>query len=335
MEEIKCSRTEVIEEFLVSITETEEYKSVEYLVFSIRKQMLDYLRTFRCSNNKFKIPLFLQPLVGRVGEIYQNMQIAVNDILDYMKKNDSHGWIMYYDTAFIHRPGVTGTVQVDAEFLFMIIAGFVLDTFKSQRININDILDGERIIYETNQYGLTIVNRVEFKVDSFVFDGKAYLYNILTNLSRINFDDRMPGFAKIITEEVKTGDILLRLDERLALPEEQIISYSTLNFQKFRGPQFHFANSKLDRRKTIIVHVDPKTGDKLLLMVIKKDYDRVKDKEFLHIEIETLPFYSTGKATSSCITTFLHGMYYPTDDVFTHIDYVRRQRIMFQWKHIM
>lgn len=243
-----------------------------------------------------------------------------------MEKNDSHGWIMYYDEAFIRRPSVTGTVQVDAEFLFTIITGFVLDTFQSQRIDINDMLDGEKFIYETNQYGLTIVNGVEFKVDSFIFDGKAYLYNILTNLSQINFGDKMPGFAKIITEEVNTGDILLRLDERLAVPEEQIISYSTLDFERFRGPQFHFANSDLNRRKTIIVHIDSETGDKLL-MVIKKDYDSVKDKEFLHIEIETLPFCSTGEATSSCITTFLHGMYYPTVDVFTHIDYTRNQYI--------
>ena len=268
----------------------------------------------------------MQPLVERVGKIYQGTQIAENDILDYMEKNDSHGWIMYYDTVFIRRLGVAGTVQVDAEFLFMIIVGFVLDTFQSKRIDINDMLDGEKFIYETNQYGLTIVNGVEFKEDSFIFDNKAYVYNILTNVSKINFGDRMPGFAKIITEEVKTGDILLRLDERLAVPKEQIISYSTSDFEKFRGPQFHFVNSDLNRRKTIIVHINPETGDKLL-MVIKKDYDSIKDKDFLHIEIETLPFCSIGEVTSSYITTFLHAMYYPTDDVFTHIDYTRNQYI--------
>ena len=56
MEEIKCSQTEVIEEFLASITETEEYKSVEYLVFSIQKQMLDCCTVFMGRDNKFKIP---------------------------------------------------------------------------------------------------------------------------------------------------------------------------------------------------------------------------------------------------------------------------------------
>ncbi len=309
---------------MFAITETEEYKSVEYLVFSIRKQMLNYFTSFIGKDNIFKIPPFLQSLVERVGKIFQEMQISGDDILNYMEQNDSHRWVMYYDTVFIRKPDVTGTIQVDAEFLFLIITGYVLDTFKSQRIDINEILNGEKFIYETNQYGLTPVTGVEFKTNSFIFDGKAYLYNILTNISLINFSDRMPGFAKIITEEINSGDILLRLDERLAVPEEQIISYSTLNFQKFRGPQFHFANSDLTRRKTIIVHIDSETCDKLL-MVIKKDYDGVKDKYFLHIEIETLPYCPTGEPNSLCITTFLHGMYYPTDDIFTHIDYTRNQ----------
>ena len=326
MKDIKCSQPEVIEKFMVAITETEEYKSVEYLVFSIPKTMLDYFTLFRGKGNVFRIPSFLQSLVERVGKTFQEMQISTDDVLNYMEQNDRYGWVMYYDMAFIRRPGITETIQVNAEFMFLIITGFVLDTFKNQRININEMLNGEKFIYETNQYGLTLVNGVEFKADSFVFDGKAYLYNILTNTSPINFGDAMPGFAKIITEEVKSGDILLRLDERLAVPEEQIISYSTLNFEKFRGPQFHFANSDLNRRKTIIVHIAPETGDKLL-MVIKKDYDSVKDKEFLHIEIETLPFCQAEEATSPCITTFLHGMYYPADDVFTHIDYTRNQYI--------
>ena len=77
---------------------------------------------------------------------------------------------------------------------------------------------------------------------------------------------------------------------------------------------------------------DPKVWKKAnpcdkLLMVIKKDYDDTRKKAFLHIEIETLPYCPTGEANSPCITTFLHGMYYPEDDVFTHIDYTKNQYI--------
>ena len=288
--------------------------------------MLDYFTSLRNKENKFITPLFLVPLVNRVGELFCAKGISGDNILNYMEKNDSHGWVMYYDTAFIRKPGVTETIQVDAEFLFLIITGFILDTFGKKHIDINEMVEGEQFAYETNQYRLTAVPGVVFKTDSFIFDGKAYVYNILTNKSKIEFFDTMPGFAKIITEDVGTGDILLRLDERLAVPAEQIISYSTINFEKFRGPQFHFADTDLAKAKTIIVHIDPKTCDKLL-MVIKKDYDAVQKKSFLHVEIETLPYCHAGMNNFPCITTFLHGMYYPEDDVFTHIDYTKNQYI--------
>lgn len=324
-------QTEKIEQFLFEITETEEYKSVEYLIFSIYKPTLSYFTSLRTKDNTFPIPPFLAPLVYRVGEMFCEKGISGDNILNYMEENDSHGWVMYYDTAFIRRPGITETIQVDAEFIFLIITGFTLDTFRKNYIDINEMIGGEQFAYETNQYGLTAVPGVEFKTDSFIFDGKAYLYNPLTNKSKIEFFDTMPGFAKIITEDVNTGDILLRLDERLAVPAEQIISYSTLNFDKFRGPQFHFADTDLVKAKTIIVHIAPDTCDKLL-MVIKKDYDEIQKQAFLHVEIETLPYCPTGTTNSHCITTFLHGMYYPEDDIFTHIDYTKNQYFYSDYK---
>ena len=59
----------------------------------------------------------------------------------------------------------------------------------------------------------------------------------------------------------------------LALPKEQAISYSTLNFEKYHGPQFHFNQTSLKSPKTITVHIDEGTLDKLL-MVVKQDYDQ-------------------------------------------------------------
>ncbi len=45
------------------------------------------------------------------------------------------------------------------------------------------------------------------------------------------------------------------------------------------------------------------------------------------MEIETLPHCPNRITNSPCITTFLHGMYYPEDDIFTHIDYTKNQYI--------
>lgn len=45
--------------------------------------------------------------------------------------------------------------------------------------------------------------------------------------------------------------------------------------------------------------------------------------DFWHIEIETLPYYENRMCP--VITTFLHGMYYPQNEIFTHIDYTKNQ----------
>lgn len=175
-----------------------------------------------------------------------------------------------------------------------------------------------------NQYGLSVVNGVVFHNDYFVFENKAYLYNILTNIIPVSFGDVMSGFARVISEQREVGNILLRLDDRLALPEEQAISYSTLNFEKYRGPQFHFKDTLLKTSKTISVHFNGKTMDKLL-MVVKQKFDEKENKSFWHIELETLPYRNRESKGKYCITTFLHGMYYPDEDIFTHIDYTKNQ----------
>ena len=204
------------------------------------------------------------------------------------------------------------------------MTGYILDVFRETRICLERIAQEEVIIHETNQYGLSVVNGVDFRRDYFIFEDKAYLYNILTNITPLMLGGSMPGFARLISDEVSDGDVLLRLDERLCLPREQAISYSTLNFEKYHGPQFHFNQTSLKRPKTITVHIDESTFDKLL-MVVKKDFDQTLDKPFWHVEIETLPNIPKGKRKDRWITTFLHGIYYPEDDLFTHIDCAKNQ----------
>ena len=54
-------QADVIEQFLFEIIETEEYKAVEYLAFSIYKPMLDYFTSLRTKENTFPTPPFLIP----------------------------------------------------------------------------------------------------------------------------------------------------------------------------------------------------------------------------------------------------------------------------------
>lgn len=322
---------QTIDEFLLDITETAEYKSIKYLIFSIRMNYLHYMAISRIV--KFEIPKYLENLIGIVIDKFNESGISTVDMLQYMLDNDINNWIHYYAYTFII-PVAKGeeneAVNDLSELYAFVLTGYILDTFREKRIDIKNLIEGQVLSHKTNQYDLTVVDGVEFKRDYFVFEGIAYLYNILTNTNTMQFGDTMPAFARIITEQVKDGNILLRLDERLALPINQAISYSTLNFEKYRGPQFHFKDSILKNPKTITIHIDENTADKLLL-VIKKKVDNNSKKDFWHIELETLPYGDTASKGKYCITTFLHGMYYPEDDCFTHIDCTKNQYEMSEY----
>lgn len=322
---------QTIDEFLLDITETAEYKSIKYLIFSIRMNYLHYMAISRIV--KFEIPKYLENLIGIVIDKFNESGISTVDMLQYMLDNDINNWIHYYAYTFII-PVAKGeeneAVNDLSELYAFVLTGYILDTFREKRIDIKNLIEGQVLSHKTNQYDLTVVDGVEFKRDYFVFEGIAYLYNILTNTNTMQFGDTMPAFARIITEQVKDGNILLRLDERLALPINQAISYSTLNFEKYRGPQFHFKDSILKNPKTITIHIDENTADKLLL-VIKKKVDNNSKKDFWHIELETLPYRDTASKGKYCITTFLHGMYYPEDDCFAHIDCTKNQYEMSEY----
>ena len=322
---------QTIDEFLLDITETAEYKSIKYLIFSIRMNYLHYMAISRIV--KFEIPKYLENLIGIVIDKFNESGISTVDMLQYMLDNDINNWIHYYAYTFII-PVAKGeeneAVNDLSELYAFVLTGYILDTFLEKRIDIKNLIEGQVLSHKTNQYDLTVVDGVEFKRDYFVFEGIAYLYSILTNTNTMQFGDTMPAFARIITEQVKDGNILLRLDERLALPINQAISYSTLNFEKYRGPQFHFKDSILKNPKTITIHIDENTADKLLL-VVKRKVDNNSKKDFWHIELETLPYRDTASKGKYCITTFLHGMYYPEDDCFTHIDCTKNQYEMSEY----
>lgn len=316
---------QVIDEFLLGIIETDEYKKIEYFIFSIRKHYLHHMSDIRIV--KFEIPQYLEALVDVVIDKFNESGISTVDMLQYMLENDINGWIYYYTYTFIipvARGEKNKAVDDLNELYAFVLTGYILDSFRENRIDIRNLVKGQILTHERNQYDLTVVDGCEFKRDYFVFGGRAYLYNILTDTNPMWFGDTLPGFARIIIDQVKSGNILLRLDERLALPVDQAISYSTLNFETYRGPKFHFNNTILKNSKTITIHIDEETEDKLLL-VVKQKFDNILQKRFWHIELETLPHKDETSKGEYYITTFLHGMYYPDDDYFTHIDCTKNQ----------
>lgn len=88
---------QTIDEFLLDITETAEYKSIEYLIFSIRMNYLHYMAITRIV--KFEIPRYLENLI--VIDKFNESGIIPVDMLQYMLDNDINNWIHYYAYTFI------------------------------------------------------------------------------------------------------------------------------------------------------------------------------------------------------------------------------------------
>ena len=130
---------QTIDEFLLDITETAEYKSIEYLIFSIRMNYLHYMAISRIV--KFEIPKYLENLIGIVIDKFNESGISTVDMLQYMLDNDINNWIHYYAYTFII-PVAKGeenkAVNDLSELYAFVLTGYILDTFREKRIDIGN-----------------------------------------------------------------------------------------------------------------------------------------------------------------------------------------------------
>lgn len=318
--------------FLLKMSDTDECQQILYKFLTIQECMGFYY------SGKSHVDPFMVPFAHAIEDHLLKGTVDIDDLLMYMLEQPNSSWVLYAATTkFTPKDGMDSlefmstimrekrltpyTGKVDMDVFTLIVASFIIDSICTHRLDISEIINGEVFAYATNQYKLTKVNGAIFKKDGLIFDHKGYYYNVFTNKQLLSSMDSIPGFIKIIQEETTNFDFLYRLDERLSMPEEEYFDYTGVPFGKFYGPQFRFECGALCNPKTIIVHMDDITQDKLL-MVVKKSVDK-DGREFWHIEIETLPHKDS--AVNNVITTFLHGMYYPDRNVFTHIDYTKNQ----------
>lgn len=324
------------EDFLLEMAEREECQSVMYKRISIRMPIGLY-NSRRA--NIYRIDSWMIPLAKVIKNKLEQNIVDIDALLKYMIENDKTNCALFAATtwfkpkegisfesyaSYIARDKIISPFveNIDLAVFSTIVVSFIFDYFRPTTIDISEIVKNEIFTHPTNQYGLTKVNGATFKKDGLIFEGKGYYYNCFTNKTIINPLDSTVGFAKIIQDEAGDCDILHRLDDRLSMPEQEYQDYTGVSFAKFYGPQFRFEPGVFSAPKTIIVHIDEKTLDKLL-MVVKPCVDSKTGEDFWHVEIETLPYSTT--CNKNVITTFLHGMYYPEKGIFSHIDYTKNQ----------
>lgn len=325
-----------VESFLIEIAGSEAYQKIAYKRLSIGMFIGLY---YMMKPEKGCIDPFMIPFRDFIKEQIYEKQIDIDALLKYMIENDQSNSSFFLAATLFKRKSelseyeffnaiakdkiITPFVEsVDQDVLALIVVSFVCDNLYDRKLDIREIVEKEEFIYPINQYCLTKVNGAIFKRDGLIFDGKGYFYNVFTNKTLLDQYDEMVGFAKIICDDTTSCDVLYRIDERLSIPADEYYDYTGVGYAKYRGPQFDFQKCNLNGEKTIIVHYNEKTLDKLL-MVIKQKIDQNTNESFWHIEIETLPYRATDRGY--VITTFLHGMYYPDKHVFTHIDYTKNQ----------
>lgn len=321
-----------IEQLMLDVIELQEFEDVRYYALHLRKLLWNIFKY------EWKgVPYFLKNICHKVDILANKHEIELNDIVGFLSKDSIYIWVCIRNkkikpecslnelsiiSLLMDGKDAREYVYFDRDQLICSFVCYILDSNQITNLDFNFICKSEIFAYEITDYKMTKVKNVQFLPSGCIFDGKYYLYSIFICGEKLEFFDEKPAVFKLI-EEIKDSDVYMRLDERLAVPKTEIISLETLNFEKFRGIQFDYSNTKLDEHKNIIVHGNIETFDKLL-MVIKKDYDENLNEEFWHVELEELPYLEESK-NKRVTVTFIHGKYYPKRKRFRHIDYIQNQ----------
>lgn len=180
---------------------------------------------------------------------------------------------------------------------------------------INDILECEKLPVKADKYGLTDVTNARFDRDGYYLDGQYYLYNIFLDKS---INAPMAGKPYIIEMLLSVGNasIYMRQDATLSPPDGNPIRVSTWDSQLFRGITITADRFMEIRNKTIIVHFDPKTNNKLYMSIVPMEATK---PHILSIVIEEL-WNPDAIDDENVTTTFIHATYNRTTRLIEHMD---------------
>lgn len=327
-----------IENVIDEITNFEIFEDLSYYTFHLGFPL------WRLFEGKWSgVPYYLQAICDETSEILNQSEVSLDEVLLYLANSNSDASYFYVCRNLLatnsgielseseivdilsNRKKLPKEVLIDKEEVSCAVVAYTLDTNRFNKWDFREILPREKFQYKITDYKLTKVTGVEFCPDGLIYDDKYYLYNIFIKRKKKGYFDKMPATFKVLSEYISLNraDFYLRLDERLAIPHSEAIITDRLLSEKFRGLQFNFNDTRLEKKKNIIVHGDLETFDKLL-MVIKEDYDEDLNEEFWHIELEELP-YMENKIRDIVCVTFLHGKYYPNQRVFKHMDFTKNQ----------
>ncbi len=192
--------------------------------------------------------------------------------------------------------------------------------------NLNEIVSRESLLNGSDDYGLYDVTGADFERQGFKLNDTYYLYNIFFDTSIGGANDQVPRTIQIIKDIQPPVKLFMRCDKNLAVPYSRKVSTASWDAQKWRGITLDFSKISqqiLDGKETI-VHFAPETGHKILVYT-KKEWDN-EGVEYYDLNVEQLwnPSIFAGNE-DPIITNYIHGTYYPSREVFSHIDFSANQ----------
>lgn len=122
-------------------------------------------------------------------------------------------------------------------------------------------------------------------------------------------------------QSIKNVEIYMRCDETLSVPLEEKVSSASWDMQKWRGITLNTENleAQVLSKKEIIVHYDPITMNKLLLIIKPENVD---GNRCFQISVEQLwnP-EAINPSNLTVLINYIHGCYFPHIQSFDHLDF--------------
>lgn len=279
------------------------------------------------------IPAFIHNLIDDIFEIWNGCQIDMDELLYFCFDNkfwyagmrvltakksiETDGTLLM--TVMSQKLPITDYFETDniKEILFA-FACYLIEEKMISIYDLQEILNHEKLLDGHNKYGLSFLKDAAFERQGYCLGEKYYLYNCFFDISIGSAMADIPLTIELF-KMIPDVNIYMRCDNLLSVPKDKAIRTATSDFMKFRGISLLWEDiEKLVFGKEIVVHGNPKTLNKLLL-IIKKDKEPDGQACF-HIELEEL--WNPERIQDDIVTlTYIHAKYVPHKKAFIHMDY--------------
>lgn len=292
----------------------------------------DTLSLFR--NHDIKIPAFFNRLVNDELHLWNECHIDIENLLYFCFDDDNfwyvgHRILKQKPEKKMEEPLIWYVIEHKLRFqdyfdldnieeILYAFAAYLIHKKRSELISVENIQAHENLKGGHNKYGLNEIYNAKFSRQGFTIDNQYFLYNLFLDTSIGSALSDVPLTIEIL-QSISNAKIFMRCDNNLAVTNGTQVSTATVDAQKFRGINIALADIEtLVCKKELVVHYDPETLNKLLV-VIKRDIEP-DGKTCFHIEVEEL--WDPEKVCDDVVAVnYLHAKYIPCKGGFNHIDF--------------